>query len=103
MPSLVPALPGHVELHRQRSLGSGVVERRAPGALERLDLADEDAVHLPAGPVERLARLGIQTAILTQVVRPLVGKALLGRDAVEATVAGQGGRRQLRAHVQDTR
>ena len=63
---LVPALAGHVELHRERCLVGGVVERRAAGSLERLDLADEDAVHLPAGSVERLAGLGIHPSILAR-------------------------------------
>ena len=101
--SLVPALSGHVELHRQRSLGGRVVERRAARTLERLDLADEDAVHLATGPIARLARRRIQPAILTEVVGPFVGEALLGRDAIEASVAGKGARGQLRAHAQDAR
>ena len=52
---LVPALPGHVELQRERRLLAAVagveVPARAAGALEGLDLADEDAVHQPAGVV----------------------------------------------------
>ena len=46
---LVPALPGHVELQLERRLVAAVagveVPAGAAGALERLDLADEDAVH----------------------------------------------------------
>ena len=56
---LVPALAGHVELQRERRLLAAVagveVPARAAGALERLDLADEDAVHQAAGVVGRLA------------------------------------------------
>ena len=50
---LVPALPGHVELQPERRLVACLteieVEARAAGALERLDLADEDAVHQARG------------------------------------------------------
>ena len=86
---LVPALAGHVELHRERRLVGGVVERRAAGALQRLDLADEDAVHLPAGAIARFRGCGIDAAILTDIVGALVGEPLLGADAVEAGVALQ--------------
>src|SRR5262249_47312808 len=55
VPSLVPALPGHVELEAEwrlvASLAEIEVEARTPGALERLDLADEDAVHQSPGVV----------------------------------------------------
>ena len=62
MAGLVPALAGHVELERERHLVAPVagveVPARAAGALERLDLADEDAVHQAAGAVGRLGVVG---------------------------------------------
>ena len=53
MAGFVPALPGHVELQRERRLVVAVAGREVPagaaGAFERLDLADEDAVHQARG------------------------------------------------------
>ena len=62
--SLVPALAGHVELQRERDLVEVVVERGAAGALERLDLADEDAVHLPAGAVGHILGFDEELAVV---------------------------------------
>src|SRR4029079_5190424 len=49
--SLIPALPGHVQLEGERRFVVVEVEGGATGALERLDLTGEDAVHQVAGPV----------------------------------------------------
>src|SRR5256885_9653190 len=56
---------GHVELELVRHLGRRlVVVGCAAGALQRLDLADEDAVHLPAGPVSHVLGLPVELAIV---------------------------------------
>jgi hypothetical protein len=95
---LVPALAGHVELHRERRLVGRVVVRGAPGALECLDLADEDAVHLAAGAVEGLVALRVHPTGLRQPVRTHVVEAVGGADPMEPFVAGEILRRQLGAH-----
>ena len=105
--SLVPALAGHVELHREgdRAIGAVarfVVERGAPGAFERLDLADEDAVHLAAGAVGDIVGLGVDAAVLAGG-GPLVGEPLGCRQAVEPGIAGESGRGQLLAHAPSVR
>ena len=97
--SFVPALARHVQLQRERRLGGGVVERSAAGAFHGLDLADEDAVHLPPRPIGHVVRRRIHAPFLTRTVQPLVGEALGCRDPVKAGVAGQGVGRQLCAHV----
>jgi hypothetical protein len=64
----------------------------APGPLERLDLAHEDAVHQGAGGVGRVGAVGLQAA-----GAPVGGRAAVARvlDALEhvgpleAVVAGQ--------------
>src|ERR1700694_2083812 len=61
---LVPALAGHVEVHRERHAIGVVVKRGAPGALKRLDLAHEDAVHLTPRPVADIDRLAVERALL---------------------------------------
>ena len=86
--SLVPALPSHVELQRERDLVEVVVERGAAGALERLDLADEDAVHLPAGAVGHILGLDEQLAVVADA-GPWVVEPLGRRDAVEPVVTCQ--------------
>ena len=74
MASLVPALPGHVELQRERRLVVGVASREVPagaaGALERLDLADEDAVHEGAGRIGRVGALGHEPVVVPLAARP---------------------------------
>ena len=68
---------------------------RAPGALERLDLADEDAVHQGRGPRRwRPCRDGVRRLLL-RVCGPAVehgarvAHPLAHRDRVEPLVAGQ--------------
>ena len=100
---LVPALAGHVELELERRLVGAVagleVPARATGALERLDLAHEDAVHQRRG--RRRARragpglsfwgrggprlLGRSSAVTRGSAAPVMNDA----DADEAIVAGQ--------------
>ena len=91
----VPALPSHVELQRERRFLAAVagveVPARAAGAFERLDLADEDAVHQPAGTVGSLFVLDAEAAL------PLVAVAGVARieddvfdlDALEPLVTSQ--------------
>src|SRR5205085_9697378 len=57
--ALVPALPRHVELERERRLLVVEVEGGATRALARLDLTGDDAVHQVAGPVARRGTLGL--------------------------------------------
>ena len=71
MARLVPALPGHVELERERRVVRTVagleVPARAAGALERLHLAHEDAVHQRA---RRVGRVGTRRASGAVAPRP---------------------------------
>src|SRR5262249_462424 len=57
---LVPRLTGHVELELERHVLVVEVEGRAAGALERLELAHEDAVHQLTGPVGGGGTLGLE-------------------------------------------
>jgi hypothetical protein len=80
----VPALAGHVELQLERhgvglllgDLAHREVPARATGALERLDLADEDAVHQLAGGVGRIG------ARRHELARAAVGAGRVGGAAV---------------------
>ena len=74
---------------------------RSAGALECLDLADEDAVHLPTSTVGDLVGLGVDAAGFGGTVHPLVGEPVGGGDAVEAGVTGQTVGRQLGTHAQN--
>ena len=106
MAGLVPALAGHVELQRERrlvgagaaALGGGEVPARAAGPFERLDLADEDAVHQGAGRVGGVAAVGgeaVAGALELRGVRVAgaagawVGHAVAHRDGGEALVTGE--------------
>jgi hypothetical protein len=64
---LVPALAGHVELEGEgRTVGAGLeVPTGAAGALEGLDLADEDAVHEAPGRVGGLGPIGREARVGT--------------------------------------
>src|SRR5581483_1145738 len=89
-----PALPGHVELERERHIltaGAGVeVVARAPRAFEGLDLAHEDAVHQLAGGVGRVGIVGPEGSTLAPGGRPAgVEDDLLDANALEALVAGE--------------
>ncbi len=85
----VPALPSHVELQREGDLVEVVVVGRAAGALEGLDLADEDAVHLAAGAIGHILGFDEQLAVFADA-GPWVVEPLGGRDAVEPIITSQG-------------
>ena len=102
---LVPALAGHVELELEGHLGDALavaaadleVPARAAGALEGLDLADEDAVHQPAGGVGRVGTIGGEATRAVALGRAAAGdlrgarvvESLHHRHPDEAVVAGQ--------------
>src|SRR5207302_6494709 len=98
---LVPALPGHVELQLEGNLVAAgahvVVPARATSALQRLQLAHEDAVHQVAGPLRRVWRARIEPPAAAGAVGlqpphgagPRVAERLLHLDAREALVPGQ--------------
>ena len=98
MSSLVPALPRHVELQRERRLLATVagveVPTRASRTFERLDLADEDAVHQAAS---RVGRVGILDPEPLPVVLGGLTEGRVARiehdvfdlDALEPFVTGQ--------------
>ena len=98
MAGFIPALAGHVELHGERCFVGGVVERSAASALERLDLAHEDAVHLPTGAVGAFGTRRVHATLFAATVGALVGEPVGGGDAIEPCIAGQGFGRQLGAH-----
>ncbi len=98
MAGLVPALPGHVELERERRLvvavSRGEVPAGAAGAFERLDLADEDAVHQRAGGIGRVGARGHEPVVVPLAVgvrraRTRVGEALAHLDAEKRWIAGE--------------
>ena len=88
---LVPALAGHVELHGEGHVvaaGAGVeVVAGATGALERLDLAHEDAVHELAGGVGRVGILRLEGRLPPALPSAGVEHDLLDTDALEPRVA----------------
>ena len=84
---LVPALAGHVELQLERRLVVAVpvveVAARAAGAFERLDLADEDAVHQRAGAHRaRRGGRGIEPGRCSRLPSVLVGARTRVGDAL---------------------
>ncbi len=120
MTSLVPALPGHVELQLEGDAGRGVgiVGRALAGAglevpagpagpFEGLHLAHEDAVHQRPGRVGGVrvvdadGRAALHRATGSLILpRGLagVGEAILHRDPDEAVVSGQVGHRHVSLH-----
>src|SRR5690606_6646285 len=102
---LVPALAGHVELQLEGHLGHALavaathleVPAGAAGALERLDLAHEDAVHEGAGGVGRVGAVGGEPSraapLLAGAIRDAGGARVVEpldeRHPHEAGVAGQ--------------
>ena len=101
MAGLVPALAGHVELEGEGGLGVVEVPHRPPGALQRLDLADEDAVHHLAGGVGGVGPLGRELAGPAPRGEKLVAgilEAVLGAGPPETPVAGEVGGREALPH-----
>ena len=103
---LVPALAGHVELELERdriALGAdGEVPAGATGALERLDLAHEDAVHQAAGGIRRLVAVGAEpgAGVVGQGDAVAgVEDEVLDAHALEPLVAGQLGDRHVSLHA----
>src|SRR5947199_90400 len=89
-PSVTVRSQFELELERHFA-GRLEVEGGASGALEGLDLAHEDAVHAPPGPIGHI--LGVEHKVLLLATgrhRADVLEALLEGDAVEACVASEG-------------
>ena len=93
--SFVPALPGHVELQRERRFVAAVagveVPARPAGAFERLDLADEDAVHQTTSAVGRLVVLDAEAALALLAVAGVarIEDDVFDLDPFEALVSSQ--------------
>src|SRR6185437_4151459 len=106
VPRLVPALAGHVELQLERRLGVVEVEASAAGALERLHLADEDAVHERARALRGGRTVGRHLGRAGVAGRDLgaarIEDAVLDLGADEAVVARELGLREHLLHATDT-
>ncbi len=105
MASLVPALPGHVELELERHTPVAAarleVPTGAPRALERLDLTHEDAVHQAACAVGGLDDPGVEAVLAATGRHERVAGIedhIFHGDAHEPIVSGELSRRHQLPH-----